>query len=419
MIVFVSLTAFFARPTTTHALFGVGDFNVSDAVAILKDAAAMILTGINNRYSERFINDLQNQYKINDYLNYTRNLAEMVYTVDAISKESQLNAYVLRANISKQNGTCGTSCPNLSPVYNKQTLDYINYADFLKGGAASENAYDRLSDSLLATPQGQKALAEANAGKVLGNATTAATMNLSTSNGQKDLLDCNNTQTSSGIVLQKCTVGSPAQYVSTQIGTKVNQLFGQTVKPYDGILSLRSFFSTSLAQKLGDILLNRKPNQTLVSDFKVQAGSGAAGSGSGATAGSGTSTGSGSGSTAGSSGSGGGISDASACISGASLSDMVYNTNTTVADQLNSIGAGCFTAIDPDTGQSQSEMFSNINDIGVVNDVARVNFYKLHCLDSTLTDKTLIDADQKARQASIDEASSLDASYIIADCPTT
>jgi hypothetical protein len=416
MVVLLATTFFFAAPKKSQALIPVIDLKLIFE-EVLRGIIQGVLTHQAHSYTEKFVNQVQDKYKISDYLTYSKNIIESVYTVKALSERTKMDAFILKVNLSKQNGTDGGKSPDLTKLYNKQTLDYINYGDFLKGGAKAELAYERLTDPLYATPQGQKAFAENTSAKVLADAQQAAGANLAVSSGKKDLFECKDVKGASGINIPKCIVSKPAQYVNSQIDSKIQSLFGEQLKPQNQVVSMLLLFGQTVAKKLGDSLLGGGKGTNLVGDTTALAPSNPFGNVNDYVG----SDGGGGGGAGGNSGSvpadptANTPNDITSCLpNGISLGDPVFGTGQSLEQNLRARNAGCFQNTNSD-GSTEGGMFDNLT-ANNPDASPLLHFYHLVCINPGLTDKSLIEANQQARSASIRQAQSLDSSYIILDC---
>ncbi|GAC1413399.1 MAG: hypothetical protein NVSMB66_5280 [Candidatus Doudnabacteria bacterium] len=388
-VFFVSFTLFAVRPHKAKALFGVGDFNVSDVINALKEAAQYALLNINHTYTEQYINKLNDRYRIRDYANYARNLAENVYSVRDIATRTDIAAYLVRVNISKLNGT-DTEGTDLKKIYNRESLKNVDYSAFLKGGAEAENAYRALTDPLLTTPMGRQIVAESDAQNVFGNAQTAATLDILSGKGQKDLLDCSDKNNNGTMKVTNCLVNEPANYVTSQLDSKIQSLFKEQLIPQDHLLVIKSFFGSTLAKKLGDALLGSRSGSgsgnTLVDDLSLKRNS--------FNASNDISAGSGSSNL---------DSTLVPCLPGGVTLDSPVYKGGTVRSALNAIGASCTSSyIKIFTDQKGNAIF----------------FYTLTCPDKSFTDIIQAEISKAARQNSINEAAGLGSNYIVIDpCP--
>lgn len=385
-VVFISTGVFVSQPKKASALFGVGDFNVSDVINALKEAAQYALVQMNHSYTERYVQKLSDRYRINDYATYARNLAENVYSVRDIATRTDLAAYLVRVNISKLNGT-DTANTDLKAIYTRESLKNVDYSAFLKGGAESLNAYRTLTDPLISTPMGQRMMAEADAQSVFGNAQAAAAMNIANSHGQKDLLDCRNTSNSGTMTVSNCLVDKPAEYVTSQLDSKISSLFNEQLIPQDHLLVIKSFFGSTLAKKLGDALLGTSNTSSLVDDLALKHNSFSAPT---------DQTGGGSSTNT--------DSQLIPCLpDGITLDAEIFPTGT-VRAALNNIGASCTS--------SYIKVFADRNG-------NEIKFSYLYCEDTSVTDPYQMDIERQSRQQSEAQAKRALANNIYIDpCPT-
>jgi hypothetical protein len=140
-------------------------------------------------------------------------------------------------------------------LYKKRSLDAANINVSAFGDVVSSNALDGLDDPFQSTVIGQRLSAQDAASVAYSNALAAANSSISNGQGKKDAFDCKVDQ-----ITQKtsCAVKYPAQYVTSQLDSKIAGLFGEQVKPQRNVSALTTFIT-----KFASLKLNLLSNQIL------------------------------------------------------------------------------------------------------------------------------------------------------------
>ena len=290
MVLLLATSVYFGQPKKAQALFGVGDFNVSDAVAIAKDAGFIALSAINHVFVTNFIQKAQQQYKVNDYLNYARNISDGVYVADVTANKNVKQKYEIKRIIEKLRGdsTADTDAELLA-LDNQQAAQNSAIQTAIANGVYTpsevaqmnrENSADyliklnRAANVLGAIPVGRTIMATDAAQQTMGIADEAARLSLSSSS-YKSSYQCvskGTDQVQQDAAQVSCIVNNPSDYVVSQIDTKLQSIFDEQVKPNDGIRAILQVISTKYAQKLSDKIFNTQ-GSSLIND--LQAGTGA------------------------------------------------------------------------------------------------------------------------------------------------
>jgi hypothetical protein len=220
----------------------------------LIDCAQESLTKLNQDYTSNFINNVLSNYTITNYLNYSKNLAYKVYVAEQLKNADPQTDFILRKNIQKLIDNQVNNA-DLEALYKKRSLDAANINVSAFGDVVSSNALDGLDDPFQSTVIGQRLSAQDAASVAYSNALAAANSSISNGQGKKDAFDCKVDQ-----ITQKtsCAVKYPAQYVTSQLDSKIAGLFGEQVKPQRNVSALTTFIT-----KFASLKLNLLSNQIL------------------------------------------------------------------------------------------------------------------------------------------------------------
>lgn len=212
--------------------------------ARIRACASQVLIGQTNNYVLSYVNKILNAYKINDYFNYANTIANDVYVFKQIKGLSPTEQAIVRARVAqKLKQDIGNV--DFTPVYQKRSLTALNLSSLTTGKVWADAQFAVLDNPFVATPQGQKFVSNLNADQIYANSQYAADQQIVNSQGKKDAYKCSATG--------DCNITYPAQYITSQIDTKIAQIFGQEVKPQDNstaiIQLLTQFIGDSTATK--------------------------------------------------------------------------------------------------------------------------------------------------------------------------
>ncbi|MHB8871616.1 MAG: hypothetical protein ACYC5G_04140 [Candidatus Doudnabacteria bacterium] len=257
------------------SLFGSSEVPTDDkktnATELLKSCVADMIRAENHKYTLNYVNDVIKKYKISDYLEYQKNLANTLYLSKQLKSREPEDVFLAKANIRRILSVTEKSIKNvdLKPVYKKRAL---NAVDFSKVYTSTSNAAASvLEDPLVSTPQGQKLAAEAQAETDWLRAQSGAAANIQNSEGNKDQIDCSSKDSKGNAV---CNIKASAKFVSDQIDSKISEIFGEQLKPQDHVDVMQDFIKILLgnkktpAQKIGDPIKDQP--SSLQGDFMTE-----------------------------------------------------------------------------------------------------------------------------------------------------
>lgn len=229
--------------------------------ARLRACASQALISATDVYVTGYVNDVMNKYKINDYFNYANTLANDVYVFKQIKNLPPTEQAIIRARVA-QKLRQDIKPPDFTPVYQKRSLTALNLSNLTKGNVWADAQYAVLDNPFVATPQGQQYVSNLNADRIYSNSQNAAGQQVGNSQGKKDAYQCS----ASG----DCNIKYPAQYITSQIDSKIAQIFGQEVKPQDNATAIIALLSQFISNKTATKTLStplKDNNQTLSSQF--------------------------------------------------------------------------------------------------------------------------------------------------------
>lgn len=243
------------------SLFGAPEVPTDDkkanATELLKSCVADMIRAENHKYTLNYVNDVIKKYKISDYLGYQKNLANTLYLSKQLKNREAGDVFLTKANIQRILSATDKSIKtlDLKPVYKKKAINAVDFSQVYT--AAGNAAASVLEDPLVSTPQGQKLVYEAQAETDWLKAQSGAAANIQNSQGNKDQLDCSSKDNKGNLV---CNIKNSAKFVSDQIDTKIDKIFGEQLKPLDHVDVMQQFIKMLLggkkttSQKIGDTI---------------------------------------------------------------------------------------------------------------------------------------------------------------------
>ncbi len=243
----------------------------ADTTELLKSCVADMIRAENHKYTLNYVNDVIKKYKISDYLEYQRNLANTLYLSKQLKGREGEEVFLTKANIQRILSVTDKSIQkvDLTPIYKKRALNAVDFSQVYT--AAGNEAARVLEDPLISTPQGQRLASEAQAETDWLRAQSGAAANIQNSQGNKDQIDCSAKDSNGNAI---CTIKSSAKFVSDQIDSKINEIFGEQLKPQDHVDVMQDFIKLLLgnkktpAQKLGDPI--KEQQSSLEGDFMTE-----------------------------------------------------------------------------------------------------------------------------------------------------
>lgn len=237
----------------------------ANADARLRACASQTLITVTDSYVTGYVNNVMNKYKINDYFNYANTLANDVYVFKQIKNLPATEQVIIRARVA-QKLRQDIKPPDFTPVYQKRSLTALNLSSLTTGNVWADAQYAVLDDPFVATPQGQRYVSNLNADQIYSNSQYAANQQVTNSQGKKDAYQCS----ASG----NCNIQYPAQYITSQIDSKIAQIFGQELKPQDNATAIIQLLASFMSKNIDDQTATQKlsapikdNNQTLDSQF--------------------------------------------------------------------------------------------------------------------------------------------------------
>ncbi len=230
----------------------------------LIDCAQENLHALNQSYVKDFVNGVLGNYTITNYLNYGKNLAYTVYVADQLKNADQEDELIIRANIQRMLDS-STPTIDLEPLYQRRAIASVDFTKLRQTADYSSAPYESILDPLVSTPFGQQLSSENTSQRVLGEAQGAASQSLANGQGKKDAFECK-LDSDSGKTL--CAVKYPGQYITSQIDSKINSLFGEQVKPQRNVAAIneafRQFRNAAIKKLSDEIFDSAKKSSTTI-----------------------------------------------------------------------------------------------------------------------------------------------------------
>lgn len=258
-----------------RSLFGSSEVPTDDkkanATELLKSCVADMIRAENHKYTLNYVNDVIKKYKISDYLEYQKNLANTLYLSKQLKGREGEEVFLTKANIQRILSVTDKSIQkiDLTPIYKKRAINAVDFSQVYT--AAGNEAARVLEDPLISTPQGQRLASEAQAETDWLRAQSGAAANILNSQGNKDQIDCASKDSKGNVV---CNIKASAKFVSDQIDSKISEIFGEQLKPQDHVDVMQDFIKILLgnkktpAQKLGDPI--KEQPSSLQGDFMTE-----------------------------------------------------------------------------------------------------------------------------------------------------
>lgn len=279
MVVIFSSLLGFAKPVYAIQILGTG-VSYNEVVAIVKEAKVPILEGINRAFVTTFLNKALQKYKVNSYLQYIGNLADTVYVGDQIVQNNPKETYKIKKIIEKirhPNASTAATDAELDKIYAKEAADNAAKSKLTPEQQTRESSADFLlrvnqaQNFLANTSQGRKLLATNVATEIMSTADAAARLSLQ-GGAYKDSYECRPTGTDSTqrtASTVSCAIKNPANYIATQINSKIEESYGNQTKPNDAISGFVIAIASRFANKLADKIFNTNARTTLGEDVST------------------------------------------------------------------------------------------------------------------------------------------------------
>ncbi len=216
------------------------DDKTNNAQTKLKRCLSSALIEANRKYVGTYINRLLAKYTIVDYLRYGVTLTNQIYVANQLKGMSEADKMVIQANVNNILKIVVKNSIDLSGIYKKRSLAALSLSKLGQGEVWANASMQVVGNPLAATPQGQQFMAELAAQDIASRAQNAASQAVNNSNGKKDAFNCNR---SNSALSALCNVVYPAQYVTSQIDAKIQQLFGQQLTPQDNATAIALFYA--------------------------------------------------------------------------------------------------------------------------------------------------------------------------------
>lgn len=254
----------------SHLKVPIEDQN-ADKTELLKSCVADMIRAENHKYTLNYVNNVIKKYKISDYLEYQKNLANTLYLSKQLKGREGEEVFLTKANIQRILSVTDKSIQkiDLKPIYKKRAINAVDFSQVYT--AAGNEAARVLEDPLISTPQGQRLASEAQAETDWLRAQSGAYANIQNSQGNKDQIDCSAKDSKGNTV---CNIKASAKFISDQIDSKISEIFGEQLKPQDHVDVMQDFIKILLgnkktpAQKLGDPI--KEQPSSLQGDFMVE-----------------------------------------------------------------------------------------------------------------------------------------------------
>ncbi len=201
---------------------------------------------VNRTLTQRIVNDLVRDYKIQDYYRYGQNLAYKVYLVKQIAKRGREDQVLITANARQILGLTEGGRPDvdLIPLYTRKALAYTgicragtvdpacsNTGADVDSPSLSYSSQDlnKFVDPIQSTAQGQKLAFEDESFTKVSTSQAATAADVSNGNGNKDSFDC--ADSSSEETMSDCNIENPGSLAKSAVDAHNNAAANYQLNP--------------------------------------------------------------------------------------------------------------------------------------------------------------------------------------------
>ncbi len=229
------------------------------------------LEQVNRTLTQRIVNDLVRDYKIQDYYRYGQNLAYKVYLVKQIVKRGREDQVLITANARQILGLTEGGRPDvdLIPLYTRKALAYTgicragtidpacsNTGADVDSPSLSYSSQDlnKFVDPIQSTAQGQKLAFEDESFTKVSASQAATAADVANGNGNKDSFDC--ADSSQEETLTDCNIENPGSLAKSAVDAHNNAAANYQLNPPEWKNVVGSVLSNAVTGYLKSKLLS-------------------------------------------------------------------------------------------------------------------------------------------------------------------